>query len=391
MSSLQNPQAAIELLDRLIAFNTISHRSNLEMIDFIRTYLGSLGIESHLDYAPDREKANLYATIGRTDIGGILLSGHTDVVPIEHQDWHSDPFAMIEREGNLYGRGTADMKGFIAVVLAMLPELLRRNVHIPVHLCFSYDEEVGCVGVRSLIAQLKDAPVRPRMCIVGEPTEMQVVIAHKGKQYLRAHIHGAECHSSLSPHGVNAIEFASRLVCYMTDIGMRLKTEGPTDYDFDVPHTTVMTGIIHGGTNLNIVPNYCWFDFEIRDLPRHDPWSIFEKIRQYADSSLQPAMRAVNPVARIDFEEVSLRPNLDTQPEEEVVRITKALAERNDHGKVAFGTEAALFQKHAGIPTVVCGPGSIGQAHKPDEYVSIDQIALCERFFQRFMDTVCVQ
>ena len=376
----------IELLDRLVSFDTVSSKSNLALLDYVRDYLQSHGVSCEYVYNSERSKANLYCTIGPDDVGGILLSGHTDVVPVEGQEWGTDPFCLVHKDDRLYGRGTADMKGFLAVILARIPDMVEAPLKVPIHLAFSHDEEVGCVGVRSLVRILAESELRPRFCIVGEPTEMQVVVAHKGKQYMRAHVHGREAHSSLAPQAVNAIEFAADLIARLHDLGQAKCRQGPFDGEFDVPYTTVMTGIVHGGTNLNIVPKHCWFDFEVREIPGDDPFALIDELKRYAREILEPRMRSVDPDTGIAFEEVSLRPSLDTQPDEEIVSLAKRWADRNDHGKVAFGTEAALFQRHASIPSVVCGPGSIQQAHKPDEYIEIEQLERCERFLDNVIE-----
>jgi acetylornithine deacetylase len=372
-----------ELLERLVAFDTVSANSNLPLLNFVRGYLEDYGVSSRLVFNSSGDKANLYCTIGRDDIGGLMLSGHTDVVPVTGQRWSTDPFCVTRVGDRLHGRGTADMKGWIAGVLAWIPEITRRRLLVPVHLSLSHDEEVGCVGVRSLVDILARAEIRPALCIVGEPTEMQVVVAHKGKQYMRVHVRGLEGHSSLSPFGVNAIENAADLIVHLRGLGARKQRDGPFDEEFDVPYTTVMTGVIQGGTNLNIVPNYCWFDFEVREIPGDDPFALIDECKQYARVELLPRMHAVSPEAAIEFEEVSLRTNLDTPLDEKVVALAKAWSNRQDHAKVAFGTEAALFQRHANIPTVVCGPGSIKQAHKPDEYVEIEQLERFDMFLER--------
>jgi acetylornithine deacetylase len=378
--------ATLEVLERLIQFDTVSAKSNLPLLEHVQSFLNDHDISSQLVFNAERNKANLYCTIGRVDIGGVLLSGHTDVVPVEGQRWSTDPFRMVRRGSRIHGRGAADMKGWLAAVLVRVPQLKDADLRVPVHLALSHDEEVGCVGVRSLIDILARAEVRPAMCIVGEPTAMQVVIAHKGKQYIRAHVHGLETHSSLSPFGVNAVEVAAELITRLRDLGMLKQQDGPFDREFDVPYTTVMTGIVHGGTNLNIVPNECWFDFEVREIPGDDPFVLIGELKRYAEQTLLPRMRAVSLHARIEFEEVSLRSSLDTAADAEIVRLTKEWTGRADHGKVAFGTEAALFQRMAGIPSVVCGPGSIQQAHKPDEYVEIEQLHLFHRFLDRLID-----
>ncbi len=373
-------------VERLIAFDTTSRNSNLELIEDVRGYLSGLGIEAELVYNEERSKANLYATVGPADRPGIALSGHTDVVPIDGQDWSSDPWRVTEKDGKLYGRGTSDMKAFIALVLARLPAFLAAELSTPIHLCFSYDEEVGCLGVRPLLDFLKTQPVRPRLAIIGEPTSMQVITAHKGKLSQRCHVVGSEAHSSLAPHAVNAVQEAARLVSFLADLAEEKEKEGPFDPAFDVPHTTVHTGIIHGGQALNIVPRDCYFDFEFRSLPGEDPQVLFERVKARA-AELEPAMQARVPGTGFSFEPISAFPALDTPPDAEVVALAKSLTGANDTAKVAFGTEAGLFSE-AGISCVVCGPGSIEQAHKPDEFVEIEQLAACERFLDRLLERI---
>lgn len=380
---------SLDMIRRLVAFDTTSRNSNLALVEFVRDYLAGLGIESRLVYDEGGGKANLYATLGPDDRPGIALSGHTDVVPVDGQDWRTDPWQVTERDGRLYGRGTADMKSFLAVALAMAPEFLERGLKTPVHLVFSYDEEVGCVGVRRLLEVLRDMPIRPAACIVGEPTEMKVVVAHKGKKSVRCRVRGFECHSSLAPRGVNAIEYAAEVIAYLRRMAQRIAAEGASDPDYDIPHTTVHTGVVQGGTALNIVPKDCSFDFEFRYLPGDDPEALFDEVRRFAERELEPAMRAVAPNTGFSWEEISGFPGLDTPTDAEIVGLAKALSGSNATGKVAFGTEAGLFQS-IGIPAIICGPGSIDQAHKPDEFVSLEQVALCERFLRRLMDRVCV-
>jgi acetylornithine deacetylase len=381
--------SSLDWIRTLIGFDTTSRDSNLGLIEHVRTYLDGLGVESQLVYDNDKRKANLYATLGPADRGGIMLSGHTDVVPVDGQDWSTDPFAVAEADGRLYGRGTCDMKSFIAVCLAFAPRFLERGLEIPIHFAFSYDEEIGCIGVRGLIDALNTMTVKPAMCIVGEPTSMQVTIAHKGKRSFRCHVRGRESHSSLAPHAVNAVEYAAELIAHMKSMARRMEEQGPFDELFDVAHTTVHTGTIRGGTALNIVPKDCTFEFEFRYLPDADPTALFDEVAAYARETLEPRMHALDPATGFSFEEMSGIPALNADPAEEVVTLAKSLAERNDHGKVAFGTEAGLFQNGAGIPTVVCGPGDVEQAHKPNEFVSLDQIGKCERFFERLMEHVC--
>jgi acetylornithine deacetylase len=371
-----------EWIERLIAFPTVSRDSNLDLIECISTYLAGHGIQSLIVHDESGKKANLYATIGPEDRPGIMLSGHTDVVPVDGQDWSSDPFAVAERHGRLYGRGVADMKSFIAIVLASVPLFLERKLKTPLHLAFSHDEEVGCLGVRSLIAKFDAMPVRPAFCIVGEPTLMQVVRGHKGKLSYRCFVRGHESHSALTHHGVNAVEVAAELISHLRRLARRIREQGPFDEGFDPPYTTVHTGVVHGGTQLNIVPRDCRFDFEIRPLPSEDPILMFDEVAAFAERELVPDMKAVTPDAGIRWEKLSSFPGLDTDEEAAVTRFVKQLTSGNSTGKVAYGTEAGLFSL-AHIPTVICGPGSIEQAHKPDEWITLDQLARCEAFMER--------
>ncbi len=375
---------SLEMIRKLVSFDTTSRNSNLEIIQFIRDYLASHGVESRLVHDEAGKKANLYATLGPQDKPGIALSGHTDVVPIDGQEWSSDPWKVVERDGKLYGRGTCDMKSFVAIALAMVPDFLAQPLATPIHLLFSYDEEVGCVGVRRLIEQLKQLPVRPASVIVGEPTDMKVIVAHKGKKSVRCRVRGFECHSSLAPRGVNSIEYAAELIAYLNRMGRRLAAEGPFDPSYDVAHSTVHTGVIQGGTALNIVPKDCHFDFEFRYLTGVDPEALFGELRHFAETELLPAMRKVAPDTGISWEDLSSFPGLDMPEEADLVVLAKSLAGANAVQKVAFGTEAGLFQQ-AGMPTIICGPGSIDQAHKPNEFVSLEQVALCEAFLGRLL------
>ncbi|MEQ8506786.1 MAG: acetylornithine deacetylase [Rhodospirillales bacterium] len=376
------------LIEKLIAFNTTSHLSNLELMAFVQDYLNGHGVESRLVHDDTGTKANLYATLGPTDRGGIMLSGHTDVVPVDGQDWATDPFTVTEKDGKLYGRGTSDMKSFIAIALAFVPEFLKRGLSTPIHLAFSHDEEVGCIGVRSLIKMMNEQPIRPIMGIIGEPTSMQVCVGHKGKRSYRAVFKGKEAHSSLTPMGVNAIDYAARLAVFLRGMADRIAGDGPFDELYDVAYTTVHTGVMKGGEQLNIVPGRCEMDFEFRHLPKHDPEALDAEIMAYV-RKLEAAMQAASPETGITVSALSGIPALDTDPTDEVVTLAKQLAGRNDHAAVAFGTEAGLFQQSAGVPSVIVGPGSINQAHKPDEYISLDQVAKGEEFMARLADKVC--
>jgi acetylornithine deacetylase len=375
------------MIRRLIGFDTTSRNSNLELIHYVQSYLEGHGVASTLVHDETGTKANLYATLGPQDRPGIALSGHTDVVPIDGQEWSTDPWNVIEKDGRLFGRGTCDMKGFVGIALAMVPQFLKRDIKTPIHLVLSHDEEVGCVGVRRLIHMLKDMPVKPRAIIIGEPTQMKVVIAHKGKLSVRCHVRGFEAHSSLAPHAVNAIEYAADVIVFLRKMGERFATEGPFDMEYDVPHTTVHTGIVQGGTALNIVPKDCSFDFEFRYLPHLDPAVLLREVQDYAESEVAPRMRAKIADTGFSWEDISAFPGLDMRDDAEIVALAKALSGANSTTKVAFGTEAGLFQ-NAQFPTIVCGPGSIEQAHKPNEFVAMEQLVLCEQFMHRLADHV---
>ncbi|WP_166360246.1 acetylornithine deacetylase [Pseudomonas akapageensis] len=371
-----------ELLARLIAFNTVSRESNLALIEFIRDYLASFGCESELLFNAERTKANLFATLGPRDRGGVALSGHTDVVPVDGQAWTVDPFTLSEHDGKLYGRGTADMKGYLACVLAAVPRLLAKPLRLPVHLAFSYDEEVGCLGVRSLLEALEQREHKPIVCIIGEPTEMRPVLGHKGKLAMRCCVQGAACHSAYAPQGVNAIEYAARLIGRLGQIGQGLAAKDSHDERFDPPYSTVQTGMISGGRALNIVPAECQFDFEVRALPDFDAQQVADQLQEYAREELLPQMQAVQPRTSIRFQPLSAYPGLATDPHSEAAELIAQLSGSREFGTVAFGTEGGLFAQ-AGIPTVVCGPGSMDQGHKPDEFVSLDQLAACDAMLDR--------
>lgn len=379
--------SSIDMVRRLVGFDTTSRGSNLSLIEFVRDYLDRQGVASELVFDETGAKANLYATIGPTGVGGIMLSGHTDVVPVDGQDWHSDPFVVTAKDDRLFGRGTADMKSFLAVILALLPKIIGRPLLTPIHLAFSYDEEVGCRGAQRLVAAIGSRPDRPRLCIVGEPTMMRPVTGHKGKRSFRCTVHGVECHSALTHLGVNAIEAAAEMVAELKAMARRKRDLGPFDPDYAPPYTTIQTGVIRGGTALNIVPKECSFDFEFRLLPVDDPEAGIAELRAFARERLLPDMLSVSSQAAIGFEELSAFPGLDTPDDAEITRLVASLTGANGTGKVAFGTEGGLFQR-AGIPTVVCGPGSIEQAHKPDEFIDLDQISQCETFIGRLFDSV---
>lgn len=370
------------MLERLMAFDTTSRNSNLALIHDVRDYLASHGVSSQLSFDESGEKANLYATIGPGDRGGIALSGHSDVVPVDGQDWTSDPWTLTQDEERLYGRGTCDMKGFIAVTLAQVPKFLEADLQIPIHLCLSFDEEVDCGGVKRLMAFLEPQDILPRACIIGEPTEMQVVTAHKGGIGYRCDVQGIECHSSLAPQGVNAVQAAAHVIGRLDNMARRKASEGPFDHDFDVPHTTIQVGFVQGGTALNIVPKDCSFDFEVRSIPQDNPQALFDEIQDYARAEIEPAMKAIAPECGFSWQAFCDYPALSIAEDSDLVTLVKNSAEANGTTKVAFCTEAGFFQRQ-GIATIVCGPGSIAQAHKPDEFISREQLVACEAFMER--------
>lgn len=375
----------VQLLERLVAFPTVSRDSNLALIDFVRERLAESGVECELFFNEARTKASLFATIGPDREGGIALSGHTDVVPVDGQAWSSDPFSLVRRGDRLYGRGTADMKGFIACVLAAVPAMQSEALRAPIHLSLSYDEEVGCVGVRPMLAELSRRANRPRICLIGEPTEMKPVLGHKGKLAMRCRVQGAACHSAHAPKGVNAIEVAARLIHRLTQLGEDLARPARRDARFDPPFSTVQTGLIRGGRALNIVPAECEFDFEVRALPGLEPREVSQALKAYADAELLPRMRQVHPEAGICWEALGDYPGLATPPDSPAARLLARLLGSTAYGTVSYGTEGGLFS-HAGIATVVCGPGSMDQGHKPDEFITLEQLGACASLLARLVE-----
>jgi acetylornithine deacetylase len=379
------------LIRRLVGFPTVSRDSNLALLDWVRDYLAGHGITSTYTWNDDRTKANLWATLpardGNATTGGVVLSGHTDVVPIDGQPWHTDPFEAVVSGDKVYGRGVTDMKSFSATGLALVPEFLRRGLERPLHFALSYDEEVGCIGVRRLIADVTAKDIRPMGCIIGEPTGMRLVLAHKGKRSWRGRVRGFEAHSSLTPRGVNAVQIACEIVSYIGTRARDFRDHGHRDDAYDVPYTTAHVGVIHGGTAVNIVPRDCSFDFEIRHLPQDDPEAFGNDVEAFAREFL-PQMHAVHADTHIAFELLSVLPGMDTSDGTEIAALAHACNGDADVGKVSFGTEASLFQG-SDIPSVICGPGRIEQAHQPDEWVAIDQLARCEAFMRRLADRIC--
>lgn len=361
------------IFDRLMRFDTVSAKPNLELMLWVKAELAAAGIEALLLPDASGQKANLFATVGPADVGGVMLSGHTDVVPVEGQVWTKPPFALTEESGRFYGRGAADMKGFCALAIDAMIKAAHRPLKVPLHLALSYDEEIGCMGVRSMVDMLAKAPVKPRFCIVGEPTGMQVATGHKGKIALRATCTGREGHSALAPLALNALHLAADFVQAVRDLQARVAAEGPFDGDYDVAYSTIHVGKMQGGVQVNIVPNTAVLDFEIRSLAEQDTDSLIADLRARAEAICAP-LRAEFPEAEIRIDRLWDYPGLGTPSDAGVVNFVKGLTGANGTIKVAYGTEGGLFSRVAGIPTVICGPGSMAQGHKPDEFVTVEQM-----------------
>jgi acetylornithine deacetylase len=377
------------MIERLIAFKTVSRDSNLGLIEWVRDYLRTMGAKTRLTHDATGKKANLFATLGDSDKPGLILSGHSDVVPVDGQDWDTDPFVATERDGKLFARGSADMKGFIGIVLAQAPRFVaalnENRLDAPLHYALSYDEEVGCLGVRSLIRDLQENSIRPGGCVVGEPTSMQPIVAHKGTHRFRCCVHGREAHSSYVTHGVNAIEYAARLVVYIRQIADRLAQIETRDYGFTVPFSTLSTGLIQGGIAANVIPKECIFQFDMRTLPNASAEALYQEIRTYAEA-LAREMQQTDANSGIDLKWMSQTAGLAASEADAIVQWAMRLSNQQRVGKVSYGTEAGLFQK-MGVPSVICGPGDIAQAHSPNEFVALEQLAQCEAFVNRIIET----
>lgn len=374
-------------LRQLVGFDTTSRTSNLTLINYVADYLQQQGLSPWLVQNGDGNKANLFVTIpainGSTD-GGIVLSGHTDVVPVDGQNWRSDPFVADIRDNCLYGRGSSDMKGFIACVLAAVPQMQIAKLKKPLHIALSYDEEVGCLGAPLLLAELAKRRLQPQYCIVGEPTSMQMVIAHKGINTFCCEVHGRNAHSSLTPQGVNAIEYAAKLIVFINQLAQQLQQRADLDHAFDVPFATVSTGLIQGGTAINIVPEYCAFEFDYRNLPHMTVAELIEPIQRYIDAELLPVMRTIAPEAIINLTQKVQVPALNDVDNQPLHELIMHLVDSKQRDKVAYATEGGQFQ-NSGINTVVCGPGSIAVAHKANEYIELEQLVRCDQFLRKLI------
>ena len=380
--------SSIEFLDKLISFDTTSSKSNMGLINYVEEYLLSFGIKSQIIRDKHEDKANLHAIIGPKDISGIMLSGHTDVVPVAGQSWSTDPFQMEEKEGKLYGRGSCDMKGFIACVLAKVPEFVNSNLKEPIHLAFSYDEETGCTGVHSLVDVVKDLVVKPRACIVGEPTSMKVVNSHKGIRHLLTKVYGHENHSS-TDSGVNAISYAAKIVGFIDKMQEEMRSRPALVEGFDPPYATVHAGRIQGGVAANITPNYCEIEWDYRPIPGTDEDEVFNRYEAFINEVILPKMRKQSEeYGDVKTDYLAKVPCLFPETGSEAEALVKHLAEQNSTHVVSYGTEAGIFHQKGGVPAVVCGPGSILQAHKADEYVDISELKACDKFLNRLLDIV---
>lgn len=373
---------SFEMIQRLIAFDTVSRNSNLQLIHYVRDYLAGLGVQSTLVESPDGNKANLFATVGPQVEGGVVLSGHTDVVPVDGQPWDTDPFTVVEKDGRLYGRGTCDMKAFSAVALAMVPDMLAAGLKRPIHFALSYDEEVGCFGAPAMIDRLVTDIAKPSAVIVGEPTSMRPIVAHKGIAALRTTVTGYEAHSSQVHRGVSAVMTAARLITFIDDMMGQNKASADPTCRFEPPYTTLHVGVVNGGTALNIISRQCSFTWDIRTLPGDNWRDYYERFQNYANSLL-PAMQAIAPNAAIHTEILADAPPLQDQGGQ-AQQLVFSLCGHNHTDVVPYAAEAGQFQER-GFSVVLCGPGSIDQAHQPNEYIDIDQVSACETFLQELI------
>ena len=384
--SLTPSEATLAEITTLINFDTTSRDSNLPLIDYVVQRLNALGIESKLIHDATGQKANLLATIPAADgtrTGGIVLSGHTDVVPVDGQDWSSDPFTPEIRDGKLYARGTCDMKSFVGVVMAKLDSMVAAKLNEPIHLAFSYDEEVGCIGAVDLVAAITADGLAPRGAIVGEPTSMRVVRGHKSVNVIKVDFHGIAAHSSLTTQGVNAIAAAADFAAFVDVKAKEFAGTGASDEAFIVPYTTTTVNQIAGGIAVNTIPAQCTLHFEFRSIGADDPVALIENFRAEA-LRIEALMKAQNSEARVEFAVLAQTPGLDTPAEASIVSLAAELGGTPSPDKATYGTEAGLFF-NAGIPTVVCGPGDIAQAHAPDEFIALEQIAACESFIDNLV------
>lgn len=387
--SQTGPISTAAMLARLVGFDTTSRNSNLPLIDFVRAFLDTHGVPYRISTDPIGQKANIHAIIGPVQAGGLALSGHVDTVPVDGQSWSSDPFTLRRADGKLYARGAADMKGFVAACLAAVPAMRQRTLARPLHLFISYDEETGCDGAQRLIRDLDESGLKPALCVVGEPSGMKPIVAHKGKLNLHVRVHGKPGHSSEPDKGVNAIFAAAQAVSYVANEGRRFAQEGPFEDGFDPPHTTIHVGTIQGGSILNIIPEHAEFMMEWRNIPGDDAMREVARLREHVAAHIEPAMHAVNPATGFSFEVVNVMPGMALAQDHALTALIKQITGANSAGKVSYGTEGGYYQA-AGIPTIICGPGHIAQAHQPDEWIAQEQLDACDAFIHRLVERLLV-
>lgn len=384
-----NQITTTELLARLVEFDTTSRNSNLALIAFVRAYLDSHGVPYRVSTDPTGQKANIHAIIGPVEAGGVALSGHVDTVPVDGQAWTGDPFSLRRRDGKLYARGSADMKGFVASCLAAVPAMQARGLARPLHLFISYDEETGCDGAQRLIVDLDESGLKPALCVVGEPSGMKPILAHKGKLNLRVKVRGKPGHSSEPGKGVNAIYAAAQAVTYVAAEAHRLAQEGPFEDGFDPPHTTIHVGTIQGGSILNIIPEHAEFIMEWRNIPGDDTLRHVERLKAHVAQHIEPAMHAVDPATGFSYEVLNVMPGMAIAADHALTSVVKQITGANSAGKVSYGTESGYYQA-ADIPTIICGPGHIAQAHQPDEWIAQDQLDACDAFIRRLAERLLI-
>ena len=378
---------SIEWLKHLIAFNTISSNSNLPLIHAVQEWFTFHKLESVIIPGETEDKANLLATIPAHDgstKGGLVLSGHTDVVPVAGQMWEADPFVAVEKDGKIFGRGTCDMKGFIAVILSLVPELQKQKLLKPIHFSLTCDEEIGCIGVDYLVAYLQKMGIRPEGCIIGEPSSLRPIIGEKGRRLYHCQVQGKYGHSSAPSKGCNAIEYASRLITYISNLAQFVEKNGPFDADFDYPFTTISTNIISGGIATNVIPGTCEFVLELRYIEQFSLENFYNQIQQYIDSELIPEMRKNYEQATIHFDQTSDSPGFSAADNSSINQVVRLVTGITDRYKVSYATEAGAFQS-ASIPTIICGPGNIEQAHAANEFITIEQLHLCEKVLRNII------
>jgi acetylornithine deacetylase len=373
------------MIEKLVSFDTVSRNSNLDLIEFVADYLAGHGIESHRVFNQEKTKANLYASVGPAKEGGVVLSGHTDVVPVEGQPWDTDPFMVVEKDGRLYGRGTSDMKSFSAIALSKVPEMIEKGLSVPIHFALSYDEEIGCIGAPYMIDEIITYLPRPRAVIVGEPTMMDIVSAHKGIFTLSTTVTGREAHSSLVEDGVSAVMVGAQLISYIGNMMAENKARNEADCPFSPPYTTLTCGVVNGGTAGNILARECSFLWDIRHIPSDDPMTFVDRFVAHCENEVLPEMRKIAPEANIVTEVKSTVPALGPEDNGEAELLVRAITGKNTTHGVSYAAEAGQFQR-AGLSTVICGPGSIGVAHQPNEYIDVAQVVAAEDFMSKLID-----